>query len=129
MPKAISKHAADVVPQADYIIAALPSFAIGPTLTAVKDHLKQGSIIFILPGMGGADFVAREVLKDELASGRTTVAGAVPMPLNCRITDWGKRVELAALKCSYDLATVPAKNAQVAAAAFSQLMGKPCKAI
>jgi ketopantoate reductase len=128
-PAAISANAADVVPQADYIIAALPSFAIEPTLTDIKPHLKQGSIIFVMPGQGGADFVAREVLKKELKSGKTTMAGVVPMPLNCRITEWGKRVELAALKQSYDLATVPAKNAQVAAAAFSKLMGKPCKAI
>jgi len=129
MPSMISKNAADVVPQADYIIAALPSFAIAPTLTAIKDHLKQGSIIFVMPGQGGADFVAKEVLKDELAAGKTTMAGVVPMPLNCRITEWGKRVELAALKQSYDVATLPAKNAQAAADAFGKLLGKPCKAI
>jgi len=128
-PKAISKNASDVVPQADYIIAALPSFAIGPTFADIKDYLKPGSIIFVMPGQGGADFVAKEVLKAELASGKTTMAGVVPMPLNCRISDWGKRVELASLKQSYDIATVPAKNAEVAAKAFSQLMDKKCNAI
>merc|ERR1712137_581115 len=129
MPKAISKHAADVIPQADYIIAALPSFAIGPTLSAIKDHLKQGSIIFVMPGQGGADFVAREVLKDELASGRTTVAGVVPMPLNCRIDEWGKRVQLASLKHLYWAATLPPKNAEVAASALQSLMDKPVNVI
>jgi len=129
MPKAISKHAVDVVPQADYIIAALPSFAIGPTLTAIKDHLKEGSIIFVLPGMGGADFVAKEVLKNELASGKTTMAGVVPMPLNCRITDFGKRVELSALKQTYDVATLPSRNAGVAARAFQSLLNKPTNVI
>jgi len=128
-PSKISKDAADVVPQADYIIAALPSFAIKPTLDSIKTHLKQDSIIFIMPGQGGADFVAKACLKDQLASGTTTMAGVVPMPLNCRITDWGKRVELAALKETYDLATVPAKNVEVAAKAFSELMNKPCQAI
>jgi len=82
-----------------------------------------------MPGQGGADFVAKACLKDQLASGTTTMAGVVPMPLNCRITDWGKRVELAALKETYDLATVPAKNVEVAAKAFSELMNKPCQAI
>jgi len=53
----------------------------------------------------------------------------VPMPLNCRISDWGKRVELAALKHSYDLATIPACNAPIAAQACSLLLGYPCKAI
>jgi ketopantoate reductase len=125
----ISKDASKVVPQADYIVAALPSFAIKHVLTQIKPHLKHGSIIFIMPGQGGADFVAKDVLKDEIRSGKTTMAGIIPMPLNCRITDWGKRVELAALKESYDLAAVPATNAAAAARAFSKLLGKPCKSI
>jgi len=128
-PSIISKDAADVVPQADYIIAALPSFAIRHVLTNIRDHLKKGSIIFIMPGQGGADFVGKDVLKEQIQSGITTIAGVIPMPLNCRITDWGKRVELAALKESYDLATVPASGADVAAKAFSELLNKPCKAI
>jgi ketopantoate reductase len=128
-PSLISKDAAKVVPQADYIVAALPSFAIKHVLTQIKPHLKKGSIIFIMPGQGGADFVAKDVLKDEIKAGKTTMAGVVPMPLNCRITDWGKRVELAALKESYDLATVPASQAAVAAKAFAKLLSKPCKPI
>jgi len=127
--KLISKDASKVVPQADYIIAALPSFAIKHVLTQIKPHLKKGSIIYVMPGQGGADFVAKEVLANEFKAGITTMAGIIPMPLNCRISDWGKRVELAALKESYDLATIPSANAGVAAAAFSKLLGKPCKAI
>jgi len=66
--------------------------------------------------------VAKEVLKDEIQSGKTTMAGIIPMPLNCRISEWGKKVELAALKASYDLASVPAANASKAAAALSGLL-------
>merc|ERR1712232_1355343 len=125
----ISKDASKVVPQADYIVAALPSFAIKHVLTQIRPHLKKGSIIFIMPGQGGGDFVAKEVLKEEFKKGLTTMAGIIPMPLNCRITDWGKRVELAALKHSYDLATIPASQAPIAAQACSKLLGYPCKAI
>jgi len=121
-PAIISKDAGVSVPAADYIIAALPSFAVKHVLTQIKPHLKQGAIVFVMPGQGGPDFVAKEVLGDEIKSGKVTMAGIVPMPLNCRITDWGKRVELAALKASYDLASVPAKNASIAAEAFSGLM-------
>jgi len=122
-PVAVSKDAKDVVPQADYIIAALPSFAIRNVLTGIKPHLKEGSIVFIMPGQGGPDYVARDVLGDLLTSGKTTMAGIIPMPLNCRITEWGKRVELAALKASYDIASVPASNCQKAADALSGLLG------
>jgi hypothetical protein len=98
-------------------------------MTQIKPHLKKGSIIYIMPGQGGADFVAKAVLKEEIQKGTTTIAGLIPMPLNCRISDWGKRVELAALKHSYDLAAVPAKNGPRAAKEFSKLLGKPCKSI
>mmetsp|Transcript_153763 Transcript_153763/g.267960 ORF Transcript_153763/g.267960 Transcript_153763/m.267960 type:complete len:754 (+) Transcript_153763:95-2356(+) len=121
-PTAVSKNAADTVPQADYIVAALPSFAIKNVLVGIKPHLKDGAIIYIMPGQGGPDFVTKAVLGDEIKAGKCTMAGIIPMPLNCRITDWGKRVELAALKASYDLATIPAKNAEAAAEGLRGLL-------
>jgi len=45
------------------------------------------------------------------------------MPLNCRITDRGKRVELAALKAVYELAAKPAANCEKAAACLADLLG------
>jgi hypothetical protein len=122
-PAAISKDAGDVVPQADFIIAAIPSFAIKNVLVGIKPHLKQDSIVYIMPGQGGPDFIAKQVLGAEIAAGKTTMAGIIPMPLNCRIIEWGRRVDLASLKASYDLASVPAKNAPRAAAALSGLLG------
>merc|ERR1712032_486937 len=95
-----------------------------------KPHLKDGAIIYSMPGMGGSDYIAREVIADEMKSGKVTFAGIVPMPLNCRISDWGKRVDLASLKDSYDLAAIPARNAKKAAADLSGLLGgRPVKVI
>jgi len=51
------------------------------------------------------------------------------MPLNCRITEWGKRVELAALKATYDLAAIPASNAQMAADVLAKLLDKKVNVI
>jgi len=130
VPSKISKNAAESVPQADYVIAALPSFAIKNVLTNIKPHLKQGAIVYIMPGQGGADYVARECLGEECRAGKVTVAGIIPMPLNCRIMDWGKKVDLAALKDSYDLASIPAKNCVKCADILSQLLaGRPVNPI
>jgi hypothetical protein len=118
----ISKDPAAAVPQADSIIVALPSFALTNVFKGIKPHLKQGSVVYIMPGQGGADYLAKDVLGEECRAGKTTVAGIIPMPLNCRITDWGKRVELAALKASYDLAAIPSANAPRAAAGLSALL-------
>lgn len=90
-PTVVSKSAADSVPQSDYIIVALPSFAIKNVLTGIKPHLKDGAIVYIMPGQGGPDYVAREVLGEEIAAGKVTMAGIIPMPLNCRIAEWGKK--------------------------------------
>jgi hypothetical protein len=92
-------------------------------LTDIKPHLKQGATVYVMPGQGGVDLMAKSVLGDEIKSGKVTVAGIFPMPLNCRITEWGKRVELAALKPSYHLASLPAKNAPAAAKTLTQLLG------
>merc|ERR1712217_766298 len=83
-----------------------------------------------MPGQGGPDFVAKQILGEEIAAGKTTMAGIIPMPLNCRITEWGKSVELSALKASYDLASIPAKNAELAAEGLRSLLpGKIVKVI
>lgn len=126
-PHKISKNAADVVPSADVIIAALPSFAIKHVLTGLKPHLKEGAVIICMPGQGGCEFVAKEVLGSDL--GKVTFAGIIPMPLNCRIIEWGKSVDLAALKASYDLAALPAANSQKAASVLSRLLDKPVRAL
>eukprot|EP00927_Polykrikos_kofoidii_P073363 TRINITY_DN693_c0_g1_i4.p1 TRINITY_DN693_c0_g1~~TRINITY_DN693_c0_g1_i4.p1 ORF type:complete len:747 (+),score=126.94 TRINITY_DN693_c0_g1_i4:59-2299(+) len=129
-PSKVSNKAADSVPQADFIIVALPSFAIKNVLTNIKDHLKQGATVFIMPGQGGVDYVAKEVVGDLCRAGKITVAGIIPMPLNCRIDEFGKRVQLASLKYSYDLAAIPADKAKPAAAALSGLLaGRPVNAI
>jgi hypothetical protein len=126
-PLKISKDAKEVVPNADVIIAALPSFAIKNVLTGLKPHLKEGAVIICMPGQGGCEFVAKEVLGSDL--GKVTFAGIIPMPMNCRIKEWGKCVDLAALKASYDLAAVPAENAPKAAAVLSRLLDKPVRCL
>merc|ERR1711988_2044931 len=129
-PSIVSKNAADAIPQADYVIVALPSFAIKNVLTNIKAHLKQGATVYIMPGQGGVDYIAKEVVGDLCREGKITVAGILPMPFNCRISDWGKRVQLAALKYSYDLAAIPAKDAGKAAKALSGLLaGRPVNPI
>merc|ERR1711953_311056 len=128
-PDKISKDPAEVVPHADVIIAALPSFAMANVCKGVKPHLKKGAILYMMPGQGGGDFVAKEILSDEIKNGTVTVAGIIPMPLNCRISEWGKRVELAALKSVYDLASVPSAKAPLAAAVLAKLLDRKVNVI
>eukprot|EP00746_Dinoflagellata_sp_MGD_P002235 gnl/MRDRNA2_/MRDRNA2_104338_c0_seq1.p1 gnl/MRDRNA2_/MRDRNA2_104338_c0~~gnl/MRDRNA2_/MRDRNA2_104338_c0_seq1.p1 ORF type:complete len:419 (+),score=72.14 gnl/MRDRNA2_/MRDRNA2_104338_c0_seq1:106-1362(+) len=129
MPALVSKDACDVVPDADVIVVALPTGARRDVLTGLKPHLKNGSIIIVMPGQSGLDLLANEVLRDELASNRTTVAGVVPKPVNCKVKEWGKTVELTAFKDTYDIATLPARDGPRAAKTLSKLLDRPVQAL
>eukprot|EP00747_Dinoflagellata_sp_TGD_P169579 gnl/TRDRNA2_/TRDRNA2_198898_c0_seq1.p1 gnl/TRDRNA2_/TRDRNA2_198898_c0~~gnl/TRDRNA2_/TRDRNA2_198898_c0_seq1.p1 ORF type:complete len:424 (+),score=82.08 gnl/TRDRNA2_/TRDRNA2_198898_c0_seq1:88-1359(+) len=123
-PAKVSKAAAEVVPQADIVIVALPTGARRSVLSDIKQHLKQGSIVFGMPGQSGFDLVSLEILREELAARRTTVAGVVPKPVNCKVVEWGKSVDLTAFKDSFDLAAVPADQGPRAAKVLTSLLGK-----
>jgi len=129
MPKKVSKDAADVVPESDVVVVALPTGARRDVLTGLKSHLKQGSVILVMPGQSGLDLLAQDVLRDELDSRRTTVAGVVPKPVNCKVKEWGKTVELTAFKDTYDLAALPACEGPRAAGILTKLMGRPVRAL
>jgi len=92
--------------------------------TAIKPHVKEGTTLFIMPGSGGCEFVAREVLYDELKSGKLILAGIIPMPVNARILEWGQEVDLAAFKDSFDIAALPLEGAPGASATFQKIFGK-----
>lgn len=121
----ISKDPAEIFPISDVVLISLPSFAFKPILDKMKPHLKDGTIIYYLPGQGGCDFIIRKEMPDELASGKLTFASAMPMPFNCRIKDYGKLVDLAAFKNEFDLAAFPGKDGAKAGTLFSDLFGKP----
>eukprot|EP00466_Bigelowiella_natans_P018129 jgi/Bigna1/138567/aug1.45_g13275 len=98
-PRMISKNPQDVIPKADAIIMALPSFAFRSVFEEIKPHLKPHTII-----------------------GKLTVAGIIPMPLNCRILEFGKKVDFASLKDSYELAAIPSDQAAPAAKLLSRIL-------
>lgn len=128
-PAVVTKNAHDVVPQADVIIAALPSFAMETVFKGIKEHLKEGVIIYIMPGSGGCEFLARDILGDELRAGKCTLAGIMPMPVNARITSWGSEVDLASIKVAYDISALPMESAPRAASIFQTLLKQPARSV
>jgi len=121
----ISKDPAEIFPKCDVIFISLPSFAFKPILDKMKPHLKDGSVIYYLPGQGGCDFIVRKEMAEELASGKLSFCGVMPMPFNARIKDYGKTVDLAAFKDVYDLAAFPGKDGEASGKLLSEILGKP----
>jgi len=128
-PDRVSSDPAEVVPGADVLLMPLPSFAFRDVFRAIRPHLTPGTTIFGMPGQGGLELVATEELAEEIGGGTVTVAGVIPLPLNCRVLEFGKRVDLAAFKDSYDLAAVPAEGAPAAARLLSDLLERPVRAL
>ena len=111
-PDAVSAEAADVVPGADVVLIPLPSYSHEGTLQAITPHLKEGCIIVALPGQGGFNWVARNILGDQRAS-RMIIAGTNQLPYQCRILKYGAEVELIGYKRQIQVATEPRDAAEV----------------
>eukprot|EP00922_Rhytidocystis_sp_ex-Travisia-forbesii_P056844 GHVS01084099.1.p1 GENE.GHVS01084099.1~~GHVS01084099.1.p1 ORF type:complete len:445 (-),score=53.95 GHVS01084099.1:204-1538(-) len=102
-PVKVSKDAADVVPQCDVVLAPVPCFTYSDLLTQLKPYLRKGQYLGITPGQGGFDWMAVDVLGKELYDS-LNVFTVLPMPLNCRIVEFGKSVHVTALKQNFRVA-------------------------
>mmetsp|Transcript_110367 Transcript_110367/g.213761 ORF Transcript_110367/g.213761 Transcript_110367/m.213761 type:complete len:537 (+) Transcript_110367:59-1669(+) len=134
-PAIVTKNPADVIPFADVIVVVVPGFALQTVFTQIEPHVRRHNhhdadtsrnnhpvLIFTLPGQGSANLVAENVFGEDLRSGKLTLAGVIPMPVNARIQEWGRVVDLSAFKPEYWVATVPAGEALHAASLLEQLM-------
>ena len=120
-PDKISSNAADVVPECNVLILPLPSFAYQDVLTKIKPHIKKGTYIGATPGQGGFDWVAKEVLGDVIND--VVLFSIMPMPFNCRITDFGKRVSVQEFKRRYKVGATPSNSCQETVSITNQLFG------
>jgi len=107
-PLIVSKDAADVIPDAEVIVMPLPSFAYPSALQGLKPYLKEGQVLCVTPGQGGFDWFASEILGKELLD-MVVLCGVMPMPFNCRIEAFGKRVHVQELKKKYSVGAIPHK--------------------
>ncbi|MGS2722491.1 NAD/NADP octopine/nopaline dehydrogenase family protein [Porticoccus sp. GXU_MW_L64] len=120
-PEIISSDPADVIPGSDVLLLPLPSFAYGTVLQTIKPHLRPGMAIGVTPGQGGFDWVAREVLGDLMD--QLALFAILPMPFNCRITDYGKRVEVQEFKHNYRVGVLPTSATDAIIALNKKLFG------
>jgi hypothetical protein len=78
------------------IILVVPAFAHNEYLTALKPYIGKGSTIIGLPGRAGFDFETRGIL-GPLAKDCTLV-NFESLPWACRITEYGKEVDVLGTK-------------------------------
>ena len=105
-PLLVSKEAKEVIPSSDVLLCALPSFTYTSTVTDIKPYLHEGQTVVVTPGQGGFDWIAEDILGTDLLS-KITVVGLMPMPFNCRISEFGKHVHVQELKKNYSTGVMP----------------------
>ena len=111
-PVIVTDDPSVVVPTADIIIFALPSFTHGMYLQALKEHLKSGVILGAMPGEGGFDLTARHFLGDTIINNIDLFA-LETLPWACRIVEYGKVVEDLGTKKEIDIVVSPKMGGQV----------------
>lgn len=121
----VSTSAAKTVPGSELVLLALPAFAHGLVLQAVLDHLEPGAILGALPARSGFDYQAWTMWQAAKAGPipGVTFFGLQTLPWACRITAYGRAVEVLGVKAAVDLAAVPAGRAPEVAERLAHLFG------
>lgn len=111
----------EAVEGCDIVFVTHPAFMLQETADAMLPCIREGMIICMLPGTGGAEFAFRECIR----------AGAVLMGLQrvpsvARLEIYGKRVRCEGLRQKLHLASIPREEAADFADFMSDLWGIPC---
>lgn len=121
--KTISCDPADVIPQADIVIIAVPAFAHAPMLRQIAPHLKRRVMLGALPSRSGFEFEATALVPGVEPGGGRVLFGLQTLPWSTRVQEPGKTVNFGALKAQVLMATMPSRHAVDAAPILSQILG------
>lgn len=111
---------AQAVNGCDMVLVAQPSFLVANTLKTLAIHLKAPAMIGIIPGTGGAEYMARELLRNG-----HTLFGVDRVPCIARISEYGGTVK-ASYKQSVRICAVPAKGTAQAGRLLARLLPVKC---
>jgi hypothetical protein len=124
LPVKVSNNPEEVIPQSNVILIPLPSFAYFDVLKRISKYISPGTFIGATPGQGGFDYIARHVLGDKMND--TNLFSIMPMPFNCRISEFGKSVKVQQYENEYIVCASPQTQNEKTLEIVSQLFGKEC---
>jgi hypothetical protein len=119
----ISANPAEVIPNADIVLLAVPAFAHAIVLEQIAPHLADDALLGVLPSRSGFEFEVTSILAKAKSRHKGTVFGLQTLPWSTRVQEVGKRVHFGALKAKVLLATMPAGHAPRIARLLTRLLG------
>jgi len=120
-PHHVSADPAEVIPQSDVILLALPAFAHGPILEAIAGFIKPNVSLGAVPARSGFDFQARSILNERDLSLR--IFGLQTLPWACRIAIYGQTVDILGTKAEAAFAISPTDESSDWARQLTTLFG------
>lgn len=98
----ISDDPEKVVVGADVIFITTPSFMIEDTFRKIKNYIKTGVFVGVIPGCGGSEFYWKQHFDESC-----TLFGFERVPYITRLAEYGKSVYLKSRKPHVTLASLP----------------------
>lgn len=136
-PELVSKDAATAVTGSQLVLLPLPAPICPMMLAEICPFLDDGACVGALPGQGGFQWSADQILRDcGRSQGRPNwrnrgikIFGLEKLPYNCRLLDFGRAVEVFAFKSPIKLASLPAGSARevstILGATLPRLVAEP----
>ena len=127
LPERISSDPAAVIPGAELVLLALPSFAHESILKEISPYIEQEALIGALAARGCFDLCVRDILGSK--TDRVTIFGLQTLPWACRIKQYGQEVNLLGVKAQVGFATCPPEHAGKLASSLSTQLGFPLEPV
>lgn len=120
--RAISSDPAEVIPNTDVIIIAVPAFAHAAVLRRISPYVSERTVIGCMPTRGGFEFEATQIAAVRERA-LPMLFGLQTLPWSTRVTTVGRSVHVGALKAEVILAALPTSHAATVAARLSEILG------
>jgi predicted dinucleotide-binding enzyme len=120
--RTISSDPAEVIPNADLVLLAIPAFAHAEVIRRIEMHLGDATPVGCLPTRGGFEFEAARHLPSR-GGRRRAIFGLQTLPWSTRVVKPGEVVNIGAAKAEATLASLPADPGRHLVRKLSQMFG------
>eukprot|EP00828_Plagiopyla_frontata_P029338 TRINITY_DN3795_c0_g1_i2.p2 TRINITY_DN3795_c0_g1~~TRINITY_DN3795_c0_g1_i2.p2 ORF type:complete len:278 (-),score=45.92 TRINITY_DN3795_c0_g1_i2:495-1292(-) len=118
----ITMNPKEVVPKADLIFFAMPSYAQEKYIQQIKPYIKPGQTIIFTPGSSNIKLLMLKHLGEKLFND-ITFAAAASLSSPCRINEFGKSARMLGQKAINSIAVTPIEAAPKIIKVMDELLG------
>lgn len=111
----------EAVGNADYVLITHPSFMVEETIESICPYLKKGTVVGVVPGFGGKEYLIQKLLEKEcIFFGTQRVTSII------RLKEYGKSVVLKQKNPFVRIAAIPKEHTKEIAETMEKLIDIPC---